>query len=242
MSTRVAIYARCSTSEQSVNLQLDGLRDYAKARGFTVVEEYLDEGVSGSRAKRPGLDRLLAAARRRQIDGVLVWKLDRLGRNLRHLLTLLGELEELGVRFVSLDDAIDTSTAAGRLFMQIRGAFAEYELAQIKERTMAGVQAARRNGKRFGRPNTLSQQQRERATRLRDSGQSIRAIARTIGASRSVVARALGRERAVPKPSPPQRLTQSRKPLTLLVPFPDLGVSRKVVLFGTALRLVLFSR
>ena len=202
MSTRVAIYARCSTSEQSVNLQLDGLRDYARARGFRVVEEYLDEGVSGARAKRPGLDRLLAAARRRQIDAVLVWKLDRLGRSLRHLLTLLGELEELGVRFVSLDDAIDTSTAAGRLFMQIRGAFAEYELAQIKERTRAGVQAARRNGKRFGRPSTLSRQQRERALRLRDGGHSIRAIARTIGASRSVVARALEQERGVPKPSP----------------------------------------
>ncbi len=200
MSTiRTAIYCRCSTTDQSVEVQLHGLRDYAGARGFDVVEEYLDHGISGARARRPGLDRLLAAARRRQIDAVLVWKLDRLGRNLRHLLTLLGELEELGVRFVSLDDAIDTSTAAGRLFMQIRGTFAEYELAQIAERTRAGVAAARRNGKKFGRPRALSDQQLARIVRLRAGGLSIRAIAGTVNASRSVVARALkADDRAVP--------------------------------------------
>ncbi len=200
MSTiRTAIYCRCSTTDQSVEVQLHGLRDYAGARGFDVVEEYLDHGISGARARRPGLDRLLAAARRRQIDAVLVWKLDRLGRNLRHLLTLLGELEELGVRFVSLDDAIDTSTAAGRLFMQIRGTFAEYELAQIAERTRAGVAAARRNGKKFGRPRALSDQQLARIVRLRAGGLSIRAIAGTVNASRSVVARALkADDQAVP--------------------------------------------
>ncbi len=144
--TRAVIYARVSTADQSTDLQLHDLREYAKARGFDVVAEYVDEAVSGARARRPGLDRLIADARRRRFDAVLVWKLDRLGRNLRHLLTILGELEELGVRFVSLDDAIDTSTAAGRLFMQMRGAFAEYELAQIRERTQAGVAAARRRG------------------------------------------------------------------------------------------------
>ncbi len=200
MSTiRTAIYCRCSTTDQSVEVQLHGLRDYAGARGFDVVEEYLDHGISGARARRPGLDRLLAAARRRQIDAVLVWKLDRLGRNLRHLLTLLGELDELGVRFVSLDDAIDTSTAAGRLFMQIRGAFAEYELAQIRERTRAGVAAAKRNGKKFGRPRALSSQQLARIVRLRARGLSVRAIASTVNASRSVVARALkADDQAVP--------------------------------------------
>ncbi len=120
MTQRVAIYARCSTQEQSVDLQLDGLRDYARTRGFEVVGEYLDEGVSGARAKRPALDRLLDEARRGRVDAVLVWKLDRLGRSLHHLLSILGEFNELGVRFVSLDDAIDSSTAAGRSFMQMR--------------------------------------------------------------------------------------------------------------------------
>jgi DNA invertase Pin-like site-specific DNA recombinase len=189
---RVAIYDRCSTADQTVEHQLDGLRDYARARAFTVVGEYLDEGVSGARVKRPGLDRLLADARRRRFDGVLVWKLDRLGRSLRHLLTILGEFDELGVRFVSLDDAIDTSTASGRLFMQIRGAFAEWELAQIRERTEAGREAARRRGTRFGRPSSLSQQQQERVARLRRSGQSFRAIARVVGTSSSTVARVVG--------------------------------------------------
>ncbi len=106
------------------------------------------------------------------------------------------------MRFVSLDDAIDTSTAAGRLFMQIRGAFAEYDLSQIRERTQAGREAAMRRGTRFGRPSTLSPQQRERILRLRSSGQSVRAIARTVGASKSVVGRALRLEAAVPKPLP----------------------------------------
>ncbi len=189
---RVAVYCRCSTAEQSVDVQLTGLREYAQARGFEIVSEYLDKGVSGARAKRPALDRLLADARRRRFDGVLVWKLDRLGRNLRHLLALLGELDELGVRFVSLDDAIDTSTASGRLFMQIRGAFAEWELSQIRERTEAGREAARRRGTRFGRPSSLNQQQQERVARLRGSGHSFRAIAQTIGTSRGTVARVLG--------------------------------------------------
>ena len=119
-TTKIAIYARCSTAEQSVALQLDALRDYARARGFELFGEYLDEGVSGARTKRPALDRLMKDAHHRKFDAVLVWKLDRLGRSLHHLLTILGELDELGVRFVSLDDAIDTSTAAGRLFMQMR--------------------------------------------------------------------------------------------------------------------------
>ena len=87
---RAAIYARCSTADQKVDLQLGELRDYARVRRFTVTEEYLDEGVSGTRASRPGLDRLMADARRRRFDAVLVWRLDRLGRGLRHLLTLLG--------------------------------------------------------------------------------------------------------------------------------------------------------
>lgn len=81
---KVVIYARCSSSDQSVGLQVDGLLDYAQSRGFKVVGQYLDEGVSGARAKRPALDRLLADARRRRFDGVLVWKLDRLGRSLSH--------------------------------------------------------------------------------------------------------------------------------------------------------------
>jgi DNA invertase Pin-like site-specific DNA recombinase len=155
-----------------------------------LVGEYIDEGVSGARAKRPALDRLLADARRRQFDAVLVWKLDRLGRSLQHLLTILGEFDEIGVRFVSLDDAIDTSTAAGRLFMQMRGAFAEYELAQIRERTRAGVAAARRRGRRLGRPRAYLNV--DRARELLAQGQSLASVATELGVSRRTLRRRVG--------------------------------------------------
>ena len=117
---RVALYARCSTSDQFVDLQLDGLRDYAKAPGFTVVEEYVDEAVSGAKAPRPALDRLLADAHRRQFDAVVVWKLDRLGRSLSHLIRLVEQLASLGVDLVSLGDAgLDSTGPSGRLIFHV---------------------------------------------------------------------------------------------------------------------------
>ena len=189
-TTKVALYARCSTAEQSVALQVDALGDYARARGFEVFSEYLDEGVSGARTKRPALDRLMKDAHQRKFDAVMVWKLDRLGRSLRHLLTILGELDELGVRFVSLDDAIDTSTAAGRLFMQMRGAFAEYELAQIRERTKAGVAAARRRGRRLGRPRAYLNV--DRARHLLAQGRSLASVSCELGVSRRTLRRRVG--------------------------------------------------
>jgi DNA invertase Pin-like site-specific DNA recombinase len=179
-----ALYARCSTSDQTVEAQILALRAYAQARGLEVVREYLDEGESGAKTRRPGLDnRLMHDAHSRAFDVVVVVKLDRLGRSLHHLLTVLGELEALGVDLVSLDDGIDTSTPAGRLFMQIRGAFAEYELALIRERTKAGLAPAVRRGARLGRPAVLDRRGRERALRLRRSGRSIRDIATTLGVS-----------------------------------------------------------
>jgi DNA invertase Pin-like site-specific DNA recombinase len=123
------------------------LRKYAAARGWD-AREFLDHGQSGRSDQREGLKALLECARRREVDAVAVVKLDRLGRSLVHLLGVLGELECLEVAFVSLDDGIDTQTAAGRLFMQIRGAFAEYEAGLIRERTLAGLEAARRRGKK----------------------------------------------------------------------------------------------
>ncbi len=174
---RVAIYVRCSTAEQTVEPQLAQLREYAEARGLEVVEEFADNGQSGTKASRPALDRLVADARRRRFDAVTVVKLDRLGRSLHHLLILLGELEALGVDLISLDDGLDTSTPVGRLFFQVRGAFAEYERALIVERTLAGLAAARARGVRLGRPEVLDRKGRQRAVRLRRSGKSVRAIA-----------------------------------------------------------------
>ena len=188
---RAALYARVSTSDQTVEPQLHELRRYAEARGLEVVREDTDDGVSGLKASRPALDALLAACFRREVDVVAVTKLDRLGRSLHHLLTVLGELEALGIDFVSLDDGIDTRTPAGRLFMQMRGAFAEYERALIVERTKAGLEAARRRGKTLGRPPALDARDLRRLRRMRTSGRSIRDVARTLDVSPTTVMRAV---------------------------------------------------
>lgn len=127
---RAAIYARVSTTDQHVENQLAELRQYVERRGWTVVE-YVDKGVSGAKDRRPALDELLKAARRRRFDVLACWRLDRLGRNLRHLILLLDELQALGIAFVTLGEGIDTSTPVGRLQLQILSAIAEFERSRI---------------------------------------------------------------------------------------------------------------
>ena len=148
---RAAIYARVSTLDQEPENQLAELRCYADARGW-MPTEYVDHGVSGAKERRPALDRLLADARRRRFDVLVCWRLDRLGRNLRHLVTLLDELAALGIAFVSLGEGIDCTTPAGRLQLHILAALAEFERGRIQERVKAGLARARREGKRLGRP------------------------------------------------------------------------------------------
>jgi DNA invertase Pin-like site-specific DNA recombinase len=148
-----AIYARVSTFDQEPENRLAELRRYATARGWTLVE-YVDRGVSGAKDRRPALDQLLRDAHRRRVDVVVCWRLDRLGRNLRHLITLLEDLQTIGVAFVSLAEGIDATTPAGKLQMHILGAIAEFERARIAERVKAGLQRARAQGKRLGRPDT----------------------------------------------------------------------------------------
>ena len=148
---KAAIYARVSTLDQQPENQLQELRRYAEARGWT-IKEYVDHGVSGAKESRPALNDLLRDAKRRRFDVVLCWRLDRLGRNLRHLITLLDELKSLGVAFVSLAEGIDATTPAGKLQMHILGAIAEFERARIAERVRAGLARARAQGKRLGRP------------------------------------------------------------------------------------------
>lgn len=146
---RAALYARVSTSDQSNDNQLLELRRYADARGWTVTE-YTDI-ISGAKDRRPALDTLLKAACRRKVDVVVCWRLDRLGRNLKHLVTLLDELAVLGVAFVSLQEGIDATTPAGKLQIHILAAIAEFERARIAERVTAGLARARKQGKRLGR-------------------------------------------------------------------------------------------
>lgn len=133
---RAAVYARVSTSQQHCDNQLLELRRYAEARGWTSVE-YVDEGVSGARDKRPALDTLIRDAKRRRFDVVVCWRLDRLGRNLRHLVTLVEELQSLGIALVSLGEGIDCTTPAGKLQLHILAALAEFERERIRERVLA---------------------------------------------------------------------------------------------------------
>src|SRR6516225_6687941 len=148
---RAAIYARVSTLDQEPENQLQELRRYVVARGWTAVE-YVDRGVSGAKDRRPALDQLLIDAKRRRFDVLVCWRLDRLGRSLKHLITLLDELRVLGVAFVSLAEGIDATTPAGKLQMHILGAIAEFERERIRERVLAGLQRARTQGRRLGRP------------------------------------------------------------------------------------------
>ena len=136
MPTRVALYARVSTTDQNTDAQVTALREYAAARGLEVEEEsvYVDAGVSGAKDRRPALDRMLADARRRRFDAVACTKLDRLARSVRHLLNLGAELESLGVDLIVLDQALDTSTPSGRLLFALLGAIAEFERDLIRSR------------------------------------------------------------------------------------------------------------
>ena len=151
---RAALYARVSTLDQEPENQLQELRRYAAARGWE-ASEYVDHGVSGSEARRAALDALVRDARRRRFGVVVCWRLDRLGRNLRHLVTLLDELQALGVAFVSLGEGIDCTTPAGRLQLHILGALAEFERSRIAERVRAGLARVRANGTRLGRPKAV---------------------------------------------------------------------------------------
>jgi putative DNA-invertase from lambdoid prophage Rac len=181
---RAAVYARVSTLEQEPENQLQELRHYVQARDWTAVE-YVDRGVSGAKDRRPSLDQLITDARRRRFDVLVCWRLDRLGRNLKHLITLLDELQVLGIAFVSLAEGIDATTPAGKLQMHILGAIAEFERERIRERVLAGLQRARTQGKRLGRP-----QARVPIERLqRVSGLPAHIAAERLGVSRSTIKR-----------------------------------------------------
>ncbi len=151
---RVALYARVSTADkgQDPELQLRELRARAETSGWEIAGEYVDRGVSGAKERRPELDRLMKDANRGAFQAVAVWKLDRFGRSLRHLVNALAELEARRITFISLRDNLDLSTPSGRLMFQIIGAMAEFERALIAERVRAGLAVARAKGKRLGRP------------------------------------------------------------------------------------------
>ncbi|EDX83143.1 Resolvase, N terminal domain superfamily [Synechococcus sp. PCC 7335] len=171
-------YARVSTVDQNLDLQTDALKQVG------CEKIYSDRGVSGAKAERPGLDKALEHIRKK--DTLVIWKLDRLGRSLRDLLGIVEYLKERGAHFHSIQDGFDTSTASGKMVFSVIGAMAEYERNLIRERTMAGLKAARARGRNGGRPKALDESQVKVAIALAEAGElTINKICEQIGCSRS---------------------------------------------------------
>ena len=188
-----ALYMRVSTKGhgQTTDTQAMALREYAQRRGFEIIGEYRDEEISGSKDSRPALDRLMKDARQRRFDAVLVARFDRFARSTKHLVLALEEFSSLGVDFISLNESIDTSSPMGRMVFTVIAAVAELERSIIRERVLAGVDRARRQGKRFGRPLVIVD--RQKMATMKANGQSIKSIARECGIARATVRSILGR-------------------------------------------------
>ena len=192
--SKAAIYVRVSTTDQHVESQLYDLRELAAKRGFEIVKEYQDCGVSGRRARRPGLDALIADARQKKFSVVLVAAFDRVARSVKHFLQVMDEFDHLGVVFISRRENIDTSGPMGRLFLTLIGSIAELEADLIRERVMAGLRRAKLEGIRLGRaPMNI-----DRAAIVRDrvGGMTLTAVAKKWGISRSLVCKLVNRSRA----------------------------------------------
>ena len=180
---RVAIYARVSTNQQTVQNQLDALREVASRSGYSIVEEFVDEGISGAKGRtdRPALDRMLKDCAKRRFDMVMVWDISRLGRSLQNLIEVMNELQSMRVDLFFVQQGMDTSTASGRMMFSVFGALGEYERELIRERTRLGQQRARAQGVKFGRPRTVTESTREAIRLMRSQGVAIRKIATTLG-------------------------------------------------------------
>ena len=200
MHKRAAIYVRVSTDRQTVENQLRELRQIAERRGWEVVKEYDDAGISGSKGRndRPGLDEMLKDAQRRRFDVVMAWAIDRLGRSLIDLLGTIQQLETCGVDLYLDQQAIDTTTPTGRLMFQITGAFAEFERSMIRQRIRAGLRRAVEAGKQLGRPKIDPALEKRIQSQLR-AGKGMLAIAKALGVGTSTVQR-VAREMEAARP------------------------------------------
>jgi DNA invertase Pin-like site-specific DNA recombinase len=202
MAPRVAIYARVSTTNhgQDVTVQTRELQQFAEARGWRLIDSYLDLGISGSKDKRPELDRLMADAHRRKFDVVIVWKFDRFARSVSHLLRALETFNALGISFVSLSEQMDTTTPTGKMIFTVLGAVAELERSLIAERVRAGLRNARAKGKTLGRPRVAVDA--AEVARLRACGASWPSIARELGVSVGTVYQAARSLSKIPSKTP----------------------------------------
>jgi DNA invertase Pin-like site-specific DNA recombinase len=189
---KAALYARVSTTGQTVSNQLQELRKVAENHGWEIVHEYRDQGISGAkgRDKRPQFDQMLKAANRREFDIIMSWSVDRLGRSLQHLVEFLGDIQGKGVDLYLHQQNIDTSTPSGKAMFQMVGVFAEFERAMIQERVKAGLARARKDGKILGRPK-VSAEIEDKIRAARKEGQGMLKISRTLGVGVSTVQRVL---------------------------------------------------
>ena len=190
MGKRAAIYVRVSTDKQTVENQLLQLRQIAERRGWEVVEEYRDAGISGAKGRdgRPGLDQLLKDASKRRFDVVMAWAIDRLGRSLIDLLGTIQTLEACGVDLYLDQQSIDTTTPAGKLMYQVCGAFGEFERSMIRQRVNAGLKRAVEAGKTLGRPRVSAAIEKRVQAQLR-AGKGILKVARELGVGTGTVQR-----------------------------------------------------
>ncbi|MCZ7647455.1 MAG: recombinase family protein [Planctomycetota bacterium] len=186
---RVAVYCRVSTTDQHAENQLAELREHAKRMGWETTE-FVDEGHSGRKVSRPAFDQMMQAVRRHHYDVVCVWRLDRLSRGLRHAVNVLGELKDLSVEFISLRDGLNFGGPLGLALYALVAALAEAEVEALRERTRAGIAAARRRGKRIGRP-PLGAASVEQMRELQRRGLRQHQIAERLGVSRAYVSRTL---------------------------------------------------
>ena len=190
MSKRAAIYVRVSTDKQTVENQVRELRQIAERRGWEVVEQYSDAGISGSKGRdgRPGLDLMLNNATRRKFDVVMAWAIDRIGRSLVDLLHTIQELEAAGVDLYLDQQSIDTTTPMGKLMFQVTGAFAEFERSMIRQRVHAGLKRAVEAGKTLGRPR-ISEKLEKRIQDQLQAGKGILKVAHEVGVGHGTVER-----------------------------------------------------
>ncbi|PYU25521.1 MAG: resolvase [Acidobacteria bacterium] len=199
---RTALYARVSTRDkgQDVGMQVREFQEFCQRRNWTVADQYIDDGISSSKERRPQLERLMFDAKKRKFDAVLVYRFDRFARSMRELVNALAEFQSLGIEFISLHEGIDTSTPNGRLVFGIMASVAEFERELIRDRVRSGIQHAKAKGKRLGRPRV--QVDAGRIDGLRRQGRSWSQISRETGLSTSGVRRAFASLAKIPAEMP----------------------------------------
>ena len=191
MTEKVVIYGRVSTSDQTTDNQTYKLKEIIEINGWDQVDLYVDEGISGTkgRDKRPEFDRMCKDMVRRKFNRILVWDVSRLGRSLQHLVEFLNDVNSLGINLYIHQSGLDTSTPSGRMMFQMVGVFSEFERSMISERVKLGLQRVQKQGRRLGRPKTVTGELRDKVCHLLDQGRSYNFINRELGTPKSTISR-----------------------------------------------------